>query len=217
MTEPAMEGVAARVREHLDVHPILADAVRAGIANHSAVARRVAKELGTSHVNAVLAACRRYPRDPGRRPRDEKVRRVLLQSRITTRTKIGTITVALGMEVLQRLGDIVEALLDEGATCRLIQVSRGTVLIVDEDAVPRFTRKLRESQLIAIQRGLGELSVTSPESIEDTPGLLSLLTTVLSGQGINIVQAMSCYTDTIFILRRDDLNRAVDVLTRIVG
>jgi hypothetical protein len=212
-----MEGVAARVRDHLDVHPTLGDAVREGIANHSAIARRVAKELGTSHVTAVLAACRRYPRDTGRRPREDKVRRVLLQSRITTRTKIGTITVALGMEVLQRLGDIVEALLDEGATCRLIQVSKGTVLIVDEDSVPRFTRKLRESQLISIQRGLGELSVSSPDSIEDTPGLLALLTTVLSSQGINIVQAMSCYTDTIFILRRDDLNRAVDVLARIVG
>ena len=37
--------IARRVHAHLDAHPALADAIRLGIANYSAVARRVASDL----------------------------------------------------------------------------------------------------------------------------------------------------------------------------
>ena len=45
---------------------------------------------------------------------------------------------------------------------------------------------------------------------------LTLLTGVLSAQGINIVEALSCYTDTIFLLDRDDLNAALAVLSKTI-
>ncbi len=58
------------------------------------------------------------------------------------------------------------------------------------------------------------MAVASPESIEETPGLLTLLTGVLAAQEINIIEALSCYTDTIFLLELDDLNAAISVLTK---
>ncbi len=206
--------IARRVREYLDGRPVLADALRLGIANHSAVARRVAADLEVRQMEAVIAACRRYPRGRGDSARTAGIQRVLRKSRIETRTKVATVTVSEGIDILQRLGDVVEELLDENSLCRLIQVSRGTVIIVDEDSVPRVTRALREGQVIRVRRNLVEVAVASPESIEETPGLLTLLTGVLSGQSINIVEALSCYTDTIFLLEQGDLNSAISVLTR---
>jgi sulfur transfer complex TusBCD TusB component (DsrH family) len=206
--------VARRVREYLDGHPVLADALRLGIANHSAIARRVAADLELRQTEAVIAACRRYPRGRGDSARAAGVQRVLRKSRIETRTKVATVTTREGADILQRLGDVVEELLDENSLCRLIQVSRGTVIIVDEDSVARVTRALREGQVVRVRRNLVEVAVTSPESIEETPGLLTLLTGVLSSQSINIVEALSCYTDTIFLLEQDDLNRAIAVLTK---
>jgi len=44
--------------------------------------------------------------------------------------------------------------------------------------------------------------------------MLAFLATSLAAKGINIVQAMSCYTDTIFLVEREDMTQAVDVLTR---
>lgn len=207
--------VAEQVREYLDTHPVLADAIRLRIGNYSAIARRVAGELGLSSSDAVLAACRRYPRG-NETFREAGIRRVLRKSRIETRTKVAAVTVAQSVEVLQRLGDVVEELLDENALCRLIQVSRGTVIIVDEDCVPRVTRALREGQLISVRKNLIEVAVTSPESIEETPGLLRHLAGVLAAQGINIVEALSCYTDTIFLIDHADLNVAIGVLTHAV-
>ena len=142
------------------------------------------------------------------------VQRVLRKSRIETRTKVATITVSQGADILQRLGDVVEELLDANSLSRLIQVSRGTVIIVDEDSVSRVTRALRDGQVIRVRKNLVEVAVASPESIEETPGLLTLLTGVLSAQSINIVEALSCYTDTIFLLEQDDLSAAISVLTK---
>jgi aspartokinase len=210
----AARSIARQVREYLDGQPVLADALRLGIANHSAVARRISEALGVNQTEAVIAACRRYPKGRGESARAAGIQRVLRKSRIETRTKVATVTVSQGIDVLQRLGDVVEELLDENSLCRLIQVSRGTVIIVDEDSVPRLTRALREGQVVRVRKNLVEVAVASPESIEETPGLLTLLTGVLSAQSINIVEALSCYTDTIFLLERDDLNAAISVLTK---
>jgi len=210
------ESIARRVRAHLDAHPVLGDALRVGIANHSAVARRVASELGLRATDAVVAACRRYPRGRGEVSREAGVRRVLKKSRIETRTKVAAVTVEQGADVLQRLGDVVEELLDENSLCRVIQVSRGTVVLVDEDSVPRVLRALKEGHVVRVRKGLVEVAVTSPESIEETPGLLRHLTGVLASQGINIVEALSCYTDTIFLLDESGLTAAMSVLTSIL-
>ena len=186
------------------------------IGNYSAIARRVADDLGLAANDAVLAACRRYPHG-GETQREAGVRRVLRKSRIETRTKVAAVTVSQSVEVLQRLGDVVEELLDENSLCRVIQVSRGTVIIVDEASVPRITRTLRENQLISVRKNLIEVAVTSPESIEETPGLLRHLTGVLGARGFNIVEALSCYTDTIFLLHESDLDIALHVLTQAVA
>ena len=211
------ESIARRVREYLDGHPVLADSIRAGVANHSAVARRIAGELGVRQTDAVIAACRRYPRGRGEAYGEAGIRRVLRQSRIETRTRVAAITVSQGADVLQRLGDVVEELLDENRLCRVIQVSRGTVILVDEDSVPRVVRRLRDGQLVRVRKNLVEVAVTGPESIEETPGLLRLLTGVLWSQQVNIVEALSCYTDTIFLLDRADLAAATAVLTKALG
>lgn len=207
------ESIAQQVRGYLDTHPIAAGALRLGIGNYSAIARRISEELRITGTDAVIAACRRYPRG-SESFREAGVRRVLRKSRIETRTKVAAVTVTQGVDVLQKLGDVVEELFDANSLCRVIQVSRGTVVIVDEDSVARLTRPLREGQLVSVRKNLIEVAVTSPESIEETPGLLRHLTGVLAARGINIVEALSCYTDTIFLLDMSDLNGAMEVLSK---
>lgn len=209
-----MPSIARQVRDYIAGRPSMTDAIKMGIVNDSALARLVSKELGIRKYDAVLAACRRFPVEKMKGYREDAVKRMLKKSRIETRTKIATITVVQGVDVLQRLGDVVEELLDENKICRLIQVSQGTVIIVDEGSVPRVTRKLREGQVINVGRDLVEITATSPESVEETPGLLAFLSGALASRGINIVQAMSCYTDTIFILEKEDMTGAIDVLTQ---
>ncbi|TLZ62472.1 MAG: ACT domain-containing protein, partial [Methanobacteriota archaeon] len=161
-----MATVARQVRDYIAGHPSISDALKMDIVNYSALARKISRELGIRKEEAVLAACRRYPVEKLRGYSEDAVRRTLQKSRIQTRTKVATITVVEGVDVLQRLGDVVEELLDENKECRLIQVSQGTVIIADDDSVSRVTRKLRPEQIISVTKGLVEISVTSPETIE---------------------------------------------------
>ncbi|MEK6912258.1 MAG: hypothetical protein AABX36_05605, partial [Candidatus Thermoplasmatota archaeon] len=149
-----MPSIARQVRDYIAGRPSITDAIKMGIVNDSALARLVSKELGVRKYGAVLAACRRFPVEKMKGYREDAVKRMLKKSRIETRTKIATITVVQGVDVLQRLGDVVEELLDENKICRLIQVSQGTVIIVDEGSVPRVTRKLREGQVNNVGRDL---------------------------------------------------------------
>src|SRR5881296_922259 len=149
-----MATVARQVRDYIAGHPSVTDALKMDIVNYSALARRICKELGIRREEAVLAACRRYPLEKVRGYSEDSIRRMLEKSRVQTRTKVATITVVQGVDVLQRLGDVVEELLDENKECRLIQVSQGTVIIADDDSVPRVTKKLRSEHLIGVTRGL---------------------------------------------------------------
>jgi len=209
-----MPSVASEVRDYIAGHPSLSDGLKMGIVNYSALARKISKELGIRQREAVLAACRRYPVEKLRGYSEDAVRRMIQKSRIQTRTRVATITVVEGVDVLQRLGDVVEELLDENRVCRLIQVSQGTVIILDDDSVSRVTKKLRSEQIIGVTRGLVEIDVISPETIEKTPGLLAFLSGALASRGINIVEEMSAYTDTIFLLERRDMTRAMEVLAQ---
>jgi len=209
-----MAQVARRVREYIASHPSVSDALKMDIVNYSALARKICKELGIRREEAVLAACRRYPVEKLRGYNEDAVRRMLQKSRVQTRTKVATIIVVEGVDVLQRLGDVVEELLDENRECRLIQVSQGTVIIVDDDSVSRVTKRLRSENIISVTRGLVEIAVTSPETIEKTPGLLAFLSGALASNGINIVEEMSCYTDTTFILERKNMTRAMEILAQ---
>jgi len=210
----AMASIAQRVREYVEGHPSILDAMKMDIVNYSALARLIGDELGIRKEDAILAACRRFPVDAVKGYRENAVKRILRKSRVETRTKIAAITVVQDVDVLQRLGDVVEELLDENRVCRLIQVSQGTVIIVDDESVARVTKKLRQRQVVEVRRHLVELAVTSPESIEDTPGLLAYLAAAVASHGINIVHAMSCYTDTIFLLERKDMTAAIDLLSQ---
>lgn len=209
-----MATVARQVRDYIAGHPSISDALKMDIVNYSALARRICGELRIRKEEAVLAACRRYPVEKLKGYSEDAVRRMLQRSRVQTRTKVATITLVEGVDVLQRLGDVVEELLDENKECRLIQVSQGTVIIVDDDSVSRVTKKLRTEHIVSVSRGLVEIAVTSPETIEKTPGLLAFLSGALASRGINIVEEMSCYTDTIFILERKDMTRAMEVLAQ---
>jgi len=209
-----LPSIAKQVREYISSRPNLSEAMKMNIVNYSALSRVICKDLGLRKEEAVLAACRRFPVEKFKGYREDAVKRVLKKSRVETRTKMATITVVQGIDVLQRLGDVVEELLDENRICRLIQVSQGTVIIVEDDATPRVTKKLRQDQIINVRKDLVELAVTSPESVEETPGLMAFLSAALASRGINMVQAMSCYTDTIFILEKEDMTAAIEVLSK---
>ena len=145
------------------------------------------------------------------------MRRVLRKSRLETRTRIGTVTVRYSYDNLVRLEKVVNELLSANRLIRLIPTSQGIVLIVEDDTLSTVTKAISPGNLLKVRKGLVELTVTSPESIEEVPGVMAFLSASLASSGLNVLQVMSCYTDTILILEERDLMEAFAALKRAMG
>lgn len=211
-----MPSVSQTVREYIASHPTLAAAMRSGVANSSAVARVVARDLGLKSTDAVLAACRRYPKDAGDGRQDRNLSRLMRRCRILTRTRVATVTVSAGIEELRILADVVAGLLRDDQMVRLVQGARTAVVVLDEDEVERLTSRLTPAQVIAVKKDLTEVTVTGPRELERTPGVIALLTNALSSQGVNILQGMLFPVDMIFLVANSDLGPAVNTFARVL-
>ncbi|WP_042701186.1 ACT domain-containing protein, partial [Thermococcus sp. PK] len=56
----------------------------------------------------------------------------------------------------------------------------------------------------------------SPEEIIETPGIMAVMTSTLSSNGVNITQVISCHKDTIFVLDRKNAPKAYQILEDII-
>ena len=59
--------------------------------------------------------------------------------------------------------------------------------------------------------------VHSPEELEATPGVVAFLATLLAEQNVNIVEFISCWTETIMVVEKKDSLKTYEVLSNLVG
>ena len=206
--------IAQQVSAYLDGKPAIKECLALDLVNLSALARKVQEDLGIAKPYAVLAACRRYRSTPRTTWREQAVRRVLRRSRLETRTRIATVTVRYTYDNLLRLEKIVNEILSANRLIRLVPTTQGIVLIVEDDTVSAATKAISPGSILKVRKGLVEISVTSPESIEEVPGVIAFLSASLASEGLNVLQVLSCHTDTILILEEKDLMDAFGVLKR---
>jgi hypothetical protein len=209
---------ASHVREYIDLHPSIKDCVRMEIVNLSALARRIVDEVEeVGSEEAALVACRRYEVDPSEEINEDAIRRVLGRSKLEMRTKVAVVTVRPSPRVRRRLDEALEGADGSNAPLHVIRGSAGVTVVTDDEAADAVVEELGEAEVMSRRSGLVELVVTSPEVIEETPGILAYLATTLSSRGINLVEVVSTYRDTIFVIDEEDLPPAFEILNEIVA
>ena len=94
--------------------------------------------------------------------------------------------------------------------------SESVTIITDESLLAEMKDAVGTDDLIKETKGLVELNIRSPDSIEDVPGVLAFLASTMAGRGINFVEVVSCYKDNIFIIEEPDLFQAFQVLNGLI-
>lgn len=204
------------VREYIDTHPAIKDCLRAGLLNLSALARKVMEDTGVKSEEAALIACRRYELEPGRALDEDRIRAVLQKSKIEIRTKVCVITAKPGPQTLHLVDKAMTVMLGSSNVMHVIQGTSGTTIITDEAAREEVLKILGPANIVKVERDLVEMMVSSPGTIEEVPGILAFLASSLSWNGINFVEVLSCFTDTIFVLEEEDMMKAFGILNKIV-
>lgn len=174
--------VAQMVRDTIQTRPSLLDALSMKIVNYSALARILQEELGEGSLEAVKAAIIRVADEisTDRSLREEAVRGILKNSRVRLQDKIGVVISSIKLDIPH----IVTAHLTDQY-----------VYIVDQTII---NKPLPEQ--VQFQKNLVALILLSPKIVEETPGFVAFVTQLLASRNINIVEFISCSTNTIIIL-----------------
>jgi len=214
MDEPKEKlSTAELTRKYIDRHPSIRDCISKDLVNYSSLSRLVMKELGVKNEEAVLAASRRYAMKLAKTDFEGDILRVFEESRLELKTRICIVVAKNEWTVLKNLEDVVRQLLADKSTMQVLQSANAITVISEDKHLPRIRQAIGEDQIVSVKENLAEITVKSPARIEDTPGAFAYVMTMLSGQGINLVEALSCYTDTIFIVSREDMMPAFNILS----
>ncbi|MBI5253033.1 MAG: ACT domain-containing protein [Euryarchaeota archaeon] len=204
--------ISEAVRKILARYPYLEEYMALGVINNRALARAiyrdVRRECGEVKLQSVVTAVRRFPIAKTKSERN-KILKILSGSEVNLRYDIGVATVMLDSEVPKKLEELRREIGEE--TYMLIQGIQ-TLTIVAEEALLSLFEKIFKGKLAEIKRGLASIVVMSPREIIKTPGVIAHLASILALEKINVVEMMSSYTETSFIVEEGDALRAIEVV-----
>ena len=208
---------AAIVRDYIDTHPSIKDGMRMGIINLSALARKIMDEKGLKSEEAALMACRRYELDPKSRINEEAILKVLRRSKLEIRTKVHTMTVRPSWQMYGKLEKVMSAMRGRDHNLHIIQGTASVTFIMDGAVAKEVQDIIGEEDVLNESKDLVELIVNSPDIVEDVQGVVAFLSSSLSSKGINFVEMISCYKDTMFVIEQKDMMSAFDTLNQIIS
>jgi hypothetical protein len=185
--------------------------------NFTALARRIRAETGLPSQEAVEIACRRYRRQqPDDPTQDEMLRSVLRSSHIEIRTHVAVVTVRGDFPFPERtvLGSS-DPNVKRDRLVQLFQGSGAATILCGEETLNSVLVSVPRSSVLNIQHRLSVVSIRSPEEVMATPRVLGFLAEAIGRAGINCIEIVSVYTDTLFVVRVPDAVRVFEILSEL--
>ena len=94
---------------------------------------------------------------------------------------------------------------------RIIEGASAITIITTEDFLD-LIKKYFKNKIITENVNLAEITIKSPKEIEEVPGTYAYLCSLFGENNINIVETLSCWTDTIFLVDEKDIGRVISLL-----
>ncbi len=194
--------ISNTVRIYLKNKPYTQEALENGIVNYSALARLMQKQLGIRSYQAVKAAIRRYAEqmESVKGSIESRALGVLRENRIAL---LDGVHVVISRDELE---------IDNDAK---VKTDGYYVYLTRKDVVRALPKKARES-LVRVRDNCAALTVYSEERLEGTSGVIAFLASVFAEQDINVIELISCYTETILVVSGEDALRSYELLSGIV-
>jgi len=190
--------IAQDVRNYLKNKPYMLEALEKGIVNLSELSRQIQKELKISNIVAIKAALRRFSDElqKHKHKREEKVLQLLKKSTITVYDGKSVVITDRPVETKERIK---------------VNLEGKFVYLLEKNDLTKMP------DILKIHENCAMIVIHSSEELEATPGVVAFLTSLLAEQNINIIEFISCWTDTIIVVERKDTLRTYEILSNIIG
>ena len=185
------------VRVYLKNKPYTLEALDRNIVNYSALARIIQKDLQIKNYHAIKATLRRYAEEL--RKKDINIER-----HATSILKYSKITIQSGISVVISTSDV------DVEKSGKIKLSDYYVYLVPNDSELRQLKKSKGT--IKVQEDASAIIIHSEERLEALPGFVAFIASLLAEQNINIIEFVSCYTETLLVVNKSDSLKSHELL-----
>lgn len=196
-----MENTASLVWLYVKRRPYLKEVIREGVVNYSALSRKISIEAfgDIKKENAVKMALIRLT---GRMEAlesdiERKILALLKKSSMVIKSKVAVVISTRQLDGLRPLS--------------FAKSGRHITYIVEQRELENL-----EGRAGKTEENLNLITIESPEELEEVPGVISYILGALASEGINVVEFISCYTDTLLVVRQADTERAYSILSKIM-
>lgn len=209
-----MPNITKLAENYILGHPSIKDCLKNGLINYSSLSRKIAAELNLNlkkHFDAILIACRRFQRALKREEISEnKILKILKESNIEIKNKIIAVVLERGV-FFDNLISLEKEIRKRKEIFRVIEGISAITIITTENFLD-LIKKYFKNKIILENLNLAEITIKSPKEIETIPGTYAYLCNLFGENNINIVETLSCYTDTIFLVKEEDVGKVMGLL-----
>jgi len=209
-----MPTTAELTEKYIANHPSIKDCLKQGLINYSRLSRKIAKELNIekkTSIEAILIAARRYEEKIKKEKiREEKIIQILKNSELEIKNKI--VVVILKKNITpEELINLERNIKKQDDLVYVIEGTKTYTIITSEKYLKNIKNKFSR-KIIKISREQAMIIMKNPEGVEETTGFTAYLYSRFGDHGVNILETMSCWTDTIFVISENDISIALKFL-----
>jgi hypothetical protein len=188
-----------------------------GYINSRALAVYIHKNLRLScGLDAVISAIRRYDIREEFKEDIKKRYKLIASAKVSSRTRMTSVLLRKEMEVRKSLIKLYGKIdFVKGEVLRILEVSQFTKIILDETNFGKVEELFSKSDIINVEKKLGEISLIYSDDVIETPGVFAALASELALNNISIRDGVICGSEHILILKEDEVMTALQILHNI--
>ncbi|MBS3123984.1 hypothetical protein J4437_05110 [Candidatus Woesearchaeota archaeon] len=209
-----MKNINREVWRYLDNHLTIKKDLNDDLINVRALAHKIITELNWNcSLNAVISAIRRYHLEIKEKDHLPEVYALLKKSKVLSRTKLASLLLKKTDQVRKKLADLYPKIdFQGGDTLRIFEVNKYIKIIIDERNLVEISALFPKSDLVNIEKDLGEITILYNVDITKIPGVFALLSNELAANGLSIVDSMICHSEHLIIVKEKELQKSFAVV-----
>jgi aspartokinase len=194
------------------------DSLQRDYCNISALARIVKPQIDqmlgrNTSVESIVTALKRSRRDYD--VPERPIAAILAGSTVSVKTDVAKLSAAKSKRNIEKIAKSLTQNVDN-----FISVSESIMsitLIFDDALLDDVKAMFGQHDVLEVEDDLAAIIVHSPEEIIKTPGCAIAFYNQLARRHINIEDTVSVYTDTIMLVRMDQVGKAFNALTDLIS
>jgi hypothetical protein len=212
------KSITETVREIVSSDLSFQDSLQRDYCNISALARIMKPQIDqmlskNTSIESIITALKRsrYEYDVRQKP----ISSILAASTITVNTDVAKVSARKSKKTIEK---VAKAMIQGVGNFISISESIMSITLVFDDLLLQDVKVMFASDdILEIENGLAAIIVQSPEDIIKTPGCAIAFYNQLARRHINVEDTVSCYTDTIVLVKMEQVGKAFNALTDLIS